>query len=113
MTWESDIERHIADAESRIKRAFAGVAGAIHESVVDGRPETTAPGQPVKTGNLRKSWQPRFVGSFEFFTSTNEDYAVAIEELDTPLVSRRGGHHSVKLTRVNFQKLVSKVVADL
>ena len=113
MSFESDIERFIGNAESRTKRAFAGVAGRIHESVVDGVPETGAPGQPVKTGNLRLSWEPNFIGDFEFITSTHVDYAVPIEELDTPLVSKRGGHHSVKLTRANFQKLVSKVVADL
>ena len=113
MSFESDIERFISEAESRLKRTFAGVAGAMHESIVDGRPETTAPGQPVKSGNLRTSWQLRFPENMVAVTSTHVDYAVPIEELDTPLVSKVGGHHSVKLTYVNYLKLVAKVVADL
>lgn len=113
MSWESDIERFIGEAESRTKRTFAGVAGRMHESIVDGRPETTAPGQPVDTGNLRDSWQVRFPENMVAVMSTHVKYAVPIEELDTPLVSKVGGHHSVKLTRINFQKLVAKVVADL
>ena len=113
MSFESDIERFISEAESRLKRTFAGVAGAMHESIVDGRPETTAPGQPVKSGNLRTSWQLRFPENMVAVTSTHVDYAVPIEEGVTKLVSKVGGHHSVKLTRINFQKLVAKVVADL
>ncbi len=113
MTWESDIERHIMHQNRQVKRAFAAVAGAMHESVVDGSQITTAPGQPVRTGNLRSSWNLGFPASFVAETLTNVDYAQDIEELDTPLRSTVGGHHSVKLTRANFGKLVAHAVEGI
>lgn len=113
MSWEADVEQFIQNAGARTKKAFAGVAGAMHESIVDGSHITGAPGQPVDTGNLRTSFQLRFPAPMVAESLTNVGYAEDIEELDTPLKSKVGGHHSVKLTRVNFLRLVRHVVEKL
>jgi hypothetical protein len=83
------------------------------ESIVEGSPITGAPGQPVRTGNLKASWQTSFESPLSARISTNVEYALPIEEgvgRFGPLTLRSavGGFGSVKLTVANFDRVVEQ-----
>ena len=112
--------------DSRARAVFVGCVSAVHESITDGSPLTGAPGQPVDTGNLRASWIPSFPAEWVGEVATNAVYAPSIEDGQQPpyttasgkLVTPRpiqfrskvGGAHSVKLTRNNWDRIVTEQV---
>lgn len=87
-----------------------------HESVVAGSALTGSPGQPVDTGNLRRSWQIGWQGPAQATITTNLPYALSIEDGvsyahgGTPMTLRSptGGFHSVKTTTANSRALLDE-----
>ena len=113
MSFESDIERFARKVEQRQRDIFIHATNEVQRSIVDGSELTGAPGQPVDTGDLRASWQPRFTGPWTWRTATDLIYARPIEEGIGPhgpirLRSRVGGFHSVKLTRNGWPNIVDE-----
>lgn len=116
MSFASDLHNFTVKVEARNRRIFVGVAAGVLESIQVGSPVTGAPGQPVDTGQLRSSWQLGFESPTVAAITTNTSYALSNEDgIARPgggpyrLRSQVGGRHSVKLTRVNFDKLVAQV----
>ncbi len=101
------------EVSARNQRVFVNVAAAVKDSITDGSNLTGSPGQPVDTGNLKSSWQLTFPTPTEAQISTNVVYAPQIEDgvtwRGTPITFRSsvGGAHSVKLTVLNFDRLVA------
>jgi hypothetical protein len=125
MSFESDIQRFLAKVEARRHALFLNVASHTLESIKGGDPLTGAPGQPVDTGFLLNSWQLTDESATVKRISTNVAYAPVIEENARAAYDPRGrprpkekggnrphirstvgGHHSVKMTRVNFDRIV-------
>lgn len=98
-------------ARRQVLNAFVFATEELRRSVTIGSEVTGAPGQPVKTGNLRSSWIGDFVGPTSWLLSTNVEYAVYIEDGGNSygpftLRSQVGGFHSVKLTVSNWDRVV-------
>lgn len=120
-----DLKAWAAKVERNLHAIFLNTATATRDSIVEGSPITTSPGQPVDTGFLWSQWILEFPNKYEFTVSTNVSYAPAVEAGDRsaynpagverpeelkPLAARReGGPHSVLRTRSNFDRLVEDV----
>lgn len=95
---------------------FAEFVTLTHESVVAGSALTGSPGQPVDTGNLRRSWQINWQGPAQADISTNLPYAPSIEDGvsyahgGTPMTLRSptGGFHSVAVTMAGADRLLDE-----
>lgn len=92
---------------------FERCVGAVYGSVVDGSKITGSPGQPVLTGFLKGDWRITELGPLHAFVYTTSPYALKVEHAAQKLVSKVGGHHSVKKTRSGWQRLVTAVTQDL
>lgn len=108
----------IATIRNRQERLFMRVAEKMHESIVWGSATTNAPGQPVDTGDLRRSWQLTFPDKWRARSASGLDYAPAIEHGVGPhgkltLRSKVGGFHSRDLTRAGFQRTVDESVKEI
>ena len=117
-TWEQQISAWEAKTQKRLVTVHARAAFAVRDSVVFGSSETGAPGQPIDTGNLLGSWQLTHPEPMLARLTTNVSYAPAIEEGvgrggNMTLRSEVGGFHSVKLTRIHWQKIVDKIVREV
>lgn len=115
--WNEGIDRAIREMEQRARAVFLGTAAHLERSIKDGSSLTGAPGQPVQTGNLKRSWQTTFPSQDVAEIATNVIYAPGIEDgvsLKTgkalTLRSPEGGFHSVKLTVAGFEKIVTAEV---
>lgn len=98
--------------EARNQAIFVNTVSAVKSSITDGSPLTGSPGQPVRSGTLKNSWQASFDSATSATISTNIVYAEPIEEGVGPygplvLRSATGGFHSVRLTRAGFDHIVS------
>ncbi len=123
MSFEDDCNEFSEKVEKRQAILFFDVANDLHNSIKEGDPITGSPGQPVDEGDLKASWQARHLEPFLFKTSTVQSYARQIEDgeredasgqlKDLTLRSEVGGFHSVKITRVGFQKLVNAAAKRL
>jgi len=129
--WESKLREFQAKIERRINDIHINCAEQIRDSIKDGSTTTGAPGQPVDSGYLKNSWQLVFPTKLMARITTNVAYAPAIEEntpfaydpagvdrpKDMPLspigVSEVGGSHSVKQTRVGFQRIADRAVREV
>lgn len=65
--------------EARTLAVHAGTVQEVYRSVVHGSELTSAPGQPVATGDLRDSWTIKHEGPLVSVISSNSPYARAIE----------------------------------
>lgn len=115
MSFSEDVRRFVVKVQAQERRVFVGVVQAVYNSIVFGSPITGAPGQPVDTGFLRASWQVLWGADYAEVV-TNCAYAEPIEEGmgrfgPLTLRSQVGGWHSVKLTRLGFERLVAAEVA--
>jgi len=113
MSFTGDVRSFGLAVTARNQRVFVNTAAAVKDSITDGSSLTGSPGQPVQTGHLKASWQLTFQSQQEALISTNTVYALQIEDgiswRGTPLTLRSavGGFHSVKLTVLNFDRLVA------
>lgn len=115
---ENEFSRALDAFTKKVKfethEVFVRSAQLAHQSIVDGSPVTSAPGQPVDTGNLKNSFVLTInptVATIE----TNVEYAPIIEHnlRGATVRSTRGGFHSVKLTVNAFDKLVAQAVREV
>jgi len=129
VTFNAELSRWLAQVEARRTMLSVNTANAILNSITEGSAVTGAPGQPVDTGALKTSWNLLWESpTILALISTNIAYAPVIEENNRaaydargnqpekpqnpdgswrrPVKSTVGGHHSVKLTRANFDALV-------
>lgn len=115
MGFADDIQAFSAKVAQRHKDVFVGSATAVKKSITDGSEITAAPGQPVRDGILKGSWQLTYPEDMVGLIATGVEYAEPIEEGMGPhgsltLRSEVGGFHSVALTRAGWPALVDDVV---
>lgn len=108
----------VAMIRQRQQRLVVRVAENMHASIVWGSQVTAAPGQPVDTGDLKRSWQLTFQDASHARSASGLEYAPDIERAVGPhgkltLRSAVGGFHSRDLTRTGFQRLVDASVAEV
>ena len=118
MTFTTDLEAFTAKVNKRAKAIHQVNIEEVERSVKWGSAITGAPGQPVQSGKLRGSWQPKFLGPLLWEIGTPTIYAPVIEEGQGQfgaLTQRSsvGGFHSVKLTRAGWQKIVDHSVREV
>jgi len=128
--FDSQLAKFAAKVDRRVKDTFVRSTEEVQLSVVEGSSVTGAPGQPVDTGNLKTSWIGKHEGGMVWRLATNVGYAPAIEEgtrtaFDPQGVtperppghkwqkSEVGGHHSVKLTRAGWQRIVEHAAREV
>ena len=80
MGFADEVRQFAEDAKRKTRQVFTGCVTEVHESVTDGSSVTGAPGQPVDTGNLIRSWGPTFPSPLVGEVVTNVSYAQAIED---------------------------------
>ena len=136
-SFQVDLNRFSAKFAQQRKDVFTGCADAIKSSIKEGSATTGAPGQPTDTTDLRETWQIFPDGPTALVIATHAKYAVAVEEAFVqehyrgpyvredgtpvrrhhvrghPMTFKNHGPHSVKLTRVNFDRLLANVVAEV
>lgn len=130
MTFHDDLKRFTDKVDREYRALFQNVAVATHASIQSGSPVTGAPGQPVDTAYLKNSWLLEFEGPLVAQISTNVAYAPVIEENNRAAYDERGverppglpgqgaggrhikslvgGHHSVRLTRAGFPRIIEE-----
>lgn len=130
MTFTDDINRHNKNVRASLLDLFVGTTQEVQRSITEGSPITGSPGLPRDTSHLFTAWQAGagFTSEWTWFITPNPpvEYALSIEEgqqepytnaagtLVTPGPIRRpypsgGGPHSVKMTRVGWQKIVDEM----
>lgn len=103
--------------QSRTQRIIKRSVLLAYNSIRIGSAITGAPGQPVKSGDLLASWNVTWMDRWTAIVSSDLIYAHLIEAgigAHGPLTlrSKVGGFHSVKLTAMNWDKIVELVTAD-
>lgn len=97
--------------KARRKLLFRRVVEHVGRSIRFGSPTTGAPGQPVKSGDLLKSWrQEGDADSGRVTWISNLYYAPIIEDnwRGATLRSPVGGFHSVKLTVAGYGAIIDE-----
>jgi hypothetical protein len=116
MSFGDEVRSFAVAVQARNRRVFVNTASAVKDSITDGSNITGAPGQPVKSGVLKGSWILEFLSPTEARISSGgaaSAYNWQIEDgiswRGQPLTLRSavGGFHSVKLTVLNFDRLVA------
>jgi hypothetical protein len=113
--WERGFLEFDRDVGEKTRAVFLGVAAHLQRSITHGSDLTGAPGQPVQTGNLQRSWGTTFPAEDKAEIVTNVEYAPAIEDGVGPhgpltLRSPVGGFHSVAKTIDGFDRIVDAEV---
>jgi hypothetical protein len=124
MAFADDLKRFTAKVETRSQAVFLNTVTAAYESITDGSALTGSPGQPVGQygpgyhegevgGELKASWQTRFIGPTVAEIVTNSPYAKQNEDgIARPgggeyrHLSTVGGRFSVMKTAGAIQKIV-------
>jgi len=112
-TFKEQMDAVVAKARAREQSIYNACVRHVKRSIVYGSPVTGAPGQPVDTGDLRKSYRIRRIGKRERTVSSPLIYAPIIEDnrRGATLRSKVGGFHSIKLTRLGWARIVSHETA--
>jgi len=115
MSFADDLRAFRVKTLKRQDALLVNAAEKVRDSIVIGSPITGAPGQPMQTGELRRSWKLQYTGEGEATISTQSPYARAIEHGARGAVvrSNKGGFHSVKLTVVGWQRIVSAALREV
>ena len=110
MSFARDMQRFVDKARGRTTMLHDACIGHVYASITVGSSITGAPGQPVKSGDLLKSWKVA-PGGRRATTRIYSDspYADIIEDNKRGAVLRSsvGGFHSVKMTRIGWRALVA------
>jgi hypothetical protein len=128
MSFGDDLQRFTAKVQTRSKTVFANTVSAAHGSITDGSAVTGSQGQPVGQygpgyhegdvgGELKASWQTRFLAPWVAEIVTNSPYAKQNEDgIARPgggqytQRSSVGGRFSVRLTIAGLPKLLAAEV---
>lgn len=120
MSAANDIRRFARSCERNLEAAYRGSKLAALNSIRYGSDITGSPGQPVRAGTLRDSWEIEDEDVFRAMIFTTSPYALSNEDgIARPgggpyvLRSAVGGRWSVLKTRRNFDRLVEDVVTKL
>lgn len=103
------LRRFAGMAERREQVLFERIVNHVERSVRYGSPTTGAPGQPVDTGELLRSWyRTGSIQSRVVSLASDLPYAPIIEDnfRGAQLRSKVGGFHSVKLTKHGFKAII-------
>jgi hypothetical protein len=92
---------------------FDGVVDLAFESIVHGSPLTGAPGQPVRSGELRDSWETERPSATEARIATDHPAAPVIEDDLGNRHYRNHGPHSVKLTLASIDRIIDAAGASV
>jgi len=139
MSMADDLARFTVKLETRSRDVFVGSVGEVKTSITEGSAVTGAPGQPVDSGTLVRSFQETYPEEWVGQVATNVGYALVIEDGQVTdhevrahtrtsstgtthavsghfrrgrimrFLSPVGGPHSVKLTRAGWQRVVNHV----
>lgn len=104
--FDDEIEAHLENLDRALLQTFRGSAEDVQDSITNGSAVTGAPGQPVQSGHLKGSFIPQFLEKWIWETTTMVVYAPFIEEGGYVKHSKVGGPHSVRLTRIGWDKIV-------
>lgn len=87
---------------------YRGCVNHAFRSIRFGSKVTGAPGQPVDTQALLDSWVLKYEAGRQAYAESSLFYAPIIEDnkRGAQLRSKVGGFHSVKLTRVGWNRIV-------
>ena len=118
MPFADDVRRFALKANNVTKDVFVNVVAATKDSITDGSPVTGSPGQPVRRGTLKASWNTEFVSDTEALISSGGAAAAYNKSIEDgvsyahngepmQLRSEVGGFHSVALTAAGFSALVA------
>lgn len=111
-----DCRLHLSKTRQLNQRVFTDSVTEAYRSITVGSEITAAPGQPVQTGALLRSWVTDQQGDAHATISTGSPYAQQIEDGyrhgygALTLRSLVGGWHSVKLTRAGWHRIVDYVL---
>lgn len=102
-------------SKKRESNLYSALVKHCLRSIKFGSATTGAPGQPVDTEALRKSWTKKgTLASRDVEISTHKKYAPKFEAgggSNFVLRSKVGGFHSVRLTRLNWRWVVKEELA--
>jgi hypothetical protein len=110
MTFSTEIARAMRNIRAREQQLKKQCDSHVLKSVTVGSNVTGAPGQPVEGGALLGSFRMEKVSNTETdIISRGVPYADVIEEnvRGATLRSSVGGFHSVKMTRLGWNKIVA------
>lgn len=129
MGFADDMRNFAAEVEADDQAIFVETAALAFESIVEGSPITGAPGQPVDTGAEKAAWHLELAAHSAAITNPMA-YAPVIENdlrssfdeaglvIPRPRLpgggvrphvkSTVGGHHSVKVTVANIDRLIDE-----
>ena len=108
LSFERTISRFVDLCYERYDALYSQVDAHVGRSIRFGSAVTGAPGQPVRSGKLLRSWRHRSDGKYKTYWTSNARHARIIEHnlRGAILRSRVGGFHSVKLTAAGFRAIV-------
>jgi hypothetical protein len=111
--FQASLMKFTRTLELREQAVFEGALELMYESIVHGSHLTGAPGQPVRTGQLRDSWKVEHLSPTVAKVTTSLGYAWPVEHNawgeGEATVFRNHGPHSVKRTRAGFARIVDFV----
>jgi len=116
LSFKQQMEDIVRDIRIGFDDLYDAVAEHCFRSITVGSPITGAPGQPVKTGRLLKSWRRQGTArSKNISIYTQVPYAPIIEDnlRGATLRSSVGGFHSVKMTVMGFHRIVTYELEQL
>lgn len=110
--FRDQIEQIKVRVAARNSAIFVNSCAAMKDSITDGSAITGSPGQLVRSGNLKASWQLSFPSQTEAIISTNAVYARQMEDgtREGRALTQRsptGGFHSVALTIAGLGSIVA------
>lgn len=107
-----------AKLERNRQKVLGRATSIAYQSITKGSPITGAPGQPVETGALLRSWVIEFRGPNVSTITSDLPYAHIIENGIGPhgpltLRSTVGGFHSLKQTAAAWQRVLRQAMREI
>lgn len=111
------IELFAGSLEPKAQRVAKHSVDLAYRSIRIGSAITGAPGQPVKSGDLLRSWKIVWIDKWTAEISSDLIYAHLIEAGigrygPLTLRSKVGGFHSVKMTAAGWERIVELATMD-
>jgi len=113
-----DLDRFNRKLREKPEEFIDRATDEVFNSIVNGSSLTGAPGQPVRSGALKRSWVKRRTSPGTSEVVTDSLYARTIEDLfgrfgQIQIRSAVGGGHSVKMTQAAWDRIIRKVLQDI
>lgn len=110
MGFLDDVKGFARDVVAIEEKVFDTGIELAFESIVHGSTLTAAPGQPVRTGQLRDSWEIERVSPDVAVLSSDHPAAMDIEEDAEHAHYSNHGPHSVKLTEAGIDPIAAEAL---